>query len=135
MKIFLADPHPQVRSALHLALSQMPGVSVVSESGDVTQLLAQCAQGCPDLVLLDPELVGPNCSIRRKGVQILTDVFTVIHRICPEAKVVAISSRLEVERETRDAGADGFISKTEPPEVFCQEIARLWLKQEGRSSR
>lgn len=129
MKIFLADPHPQVRSALHLVLSQMPEVPVVSESGDALHLLAQCSQGCPDLILLDPELVKRNDS------QQLLDIFTAIHRFCPEAKVVAISSRLEVEREALEAGADGFISKTEPPEVFCEEIARLWIKQERRSSK
>ena len=129
MKIFLADPHPQVRSALHLVLSQMPGILGVSESGDVLQLLAQCARGCPDLILLDPELVKRNDS------QLLLGIFTLIHRICPEVKVVAISSRSEVEREALDAGVDGFISKTEPPEVFCEEIARLCIKQERRSSK
>ncbi len=129
MKIFLADPHPQVRSALHLVLSQMPGVSMVCESGDVFQLLAQCTQGCPDLILLDPELVKRNSNQR------LMDIFTVIHRICPEAKVIAMSSRLESEREALDAGANEFISKTEPPEIFCEEIARHWIKQERRSSK
>ena len=135
MKIFLADPHPQVRSALHLVLSQMPGVPAISESGDVFQLLAQCSQGCPDLILLDPELVKPHSSIRRKGGQPMGDIFSVIHRICPNAKVVAMSGRLEIEREALDAGADGFISKTELPEVFCEEIARLWNKLERRSSK
>ena len=135
MKIFLADPHPQVRSALHLVLSQIPRASVIGECGDVFQLLARCSQECPDLILLDPELVKVHRSQRRNSSQSLLDSIAVIHRICPEAKVVAMSSRLEAEREALDAGADGFISKTEPPEVFCEEIARLWNKKERRSTK
>jgi DNA-binding NarL/FixJ family response regulator len=100
-------------------------MSVIGESGDVFQLLAQCSQECPDMVLLDPELLKPYRSQQRKDSQQLVDIFTFIHRICPEAKVVAMSSRLEVERDALASGADGFISKTEPPEIFCEEIARL----------
>jgi DNA-binding NarL/FixJ family response regulator len=129
MKIFLADPHPQVRSALHLVLSQIPRVSVIGESGDGIQLLAQCSQECPDLILLDLGLV------KRSARQPLVDIITVIHRICPGAKVVVMSSRLEVEREVRSTGADGFISKTEQPEIFCEQIARLLDKKERRSSK
>ncbi len=96
---------------------------MVCESGDVFQLLAQCTQGCPDLILLDPELVKRNSNQR------LMDIFTVIHRICHEAKVIAMSSRLESGREALGAGADGYISKTEPPEIFCEKITRLLIKK------
>lgn len=125
MKIFLADPHPQVRSALHLALSQLPGVSMAGESRDVFQLLTQCSQECPDLILLDPELLKPYRSQRCKDSQQLVDLFTLIHRVCPEAKVWAMSSRPETERDALASGADGFISKTEPPEIFCEKLAKI----------
>ncbi len=129
MKIFLADPHPQVRSALHLVLSQMPEVSMVCESGDVFQLLAQCSREHPNLILLDSELVKPYRSIRRSDNQPVVDMITVIQRICPGVKVVVMSSHLEVEREALGAGADGYISKTEPPEIFCEKITRLLIKK------
>jgi DNA-binding NarL/FixJ family response regulator len=117
MKIFLADPHPEVRSALNLVLNHIPGVSVIGETGDIFQLLAQCAQECPDLILFDPELVRPYRFRRTPGQQ-LVDILTVLHRICPQAKVVAMSSRLEFEQKALVSGADGFIGKTEPPEIF-----------------
>ena len=123
MKILLADPHPQVRSALDLVLSQIPGALVISEIEDVVQLLVLCSQECPDLILIDPELMRSHR--RNQDTPRRMEAFSVIHRICPGAKVVAISSRLEIEREVLAAGADGFISKTESPEVLQQIITQL----------
>ncbi len=107
----------------------------MGETGDVSQLLARSSQECPDLILLDPELVKPNRFHRHNNNQQLMEIITGIHRICPSAKVVAMSSRLDAEREALAAGADGFISKTEPPEIFCEKVARLWNKKERRSSK
>ena len=107
----------------------------MGEIGDVSQLLTRSSQECPDLILLDPELVKPNRVHLRNNNQQLMEIITEIHEVCPSAKVVAMSSRLEVEREALAAGADGFISKTEPPEIFCEKIARLWNQKEGRSSK
>ena len=135
MKIFLADPHPHVRSALRLVLSQIREVAVIGEAGDVSQLLARNYQECPDLILLDPELVKLNRSHQRDDSQQLAGIIAETHKIYPEAKVVAISSRLEVEREALAAGADGFISETEPPEIFCEKIAGIRIKEERRSSK
>jgi DNA-binding NarL/FixJ family response regulator len=124
MKIFLADPHPQVRSALELVLSQIPGASVSSDIENIYQLLILCSQECPDLILIDPELVKPHR--RNQGTSQRMESFALIHRICPGAKVVAMSSRFEVEQEALASGADGFISKTEPPEILREKINRLW---------
>lgn len=98
---------------------------MIGASGDAFQFLVQCSQECPDLILLDLDLFKPYHSQRRTDSQQLMDIFTLIHRICPEVKVIAISSHLEVGRDALASGADGFISETEPPEIFCEKIARL----------
>ncbi len=87
MKLLLADPHPQVRSALHLVLSQIPNVTVIGESGDAFQLVSLCSQECPDLILLDPELV------RRNDCQPLVDIITNTNKIKKAARP-AITKRL-----------------------------------------
>jgi DNA-binding NarL/FixJ family response regulator len=123
MKILLADPHPEVQSALHIILERIPEITLVSEAGSLTQLLAQCAQSCPDLILFDLDLVQP--SRPRPHPQSLADLISVLHRLCPCAWVVVMSSRFEVEQKALAAGASGFISKTDPPDVVMSIISSL----------
>ncbi len=66
MKILIADPHPEVQSALHLILDRIPEVSRVNEAGSLVQLLAQCAQSCPDLILFDLDLIQPHPRMRAR---------------------------------------------------------------------
>ncbi len=116
MKILIADPHPEVQSALRLTAGRLPGVTAVSAAGSLVQLLAQCAQACPDLILFDLNLVHPT----RSQPETLADLIRVLRRLCPGGKLIAMSSRLEADAEALAAGADGFISKTDlPDEVFA----------------
>jgi DNA-binding NarL/FixJ family response regulator len=129
MKIIIADPNSEVRSALELVLKLSPKSSVIGETEDVFQLLAQSVMKCPDLILFDPELVKPYRSHRRHRTQQLMDIFNVLHKICPCTKVVVMSSRLEAEKDALASEADGFISKTEPPQLFWENISEF-LREE-----
>jgi two-component system invasion response regulator UvrY len=122
MKILLADPHPEVQSALHLVIARIAQVTLVGEASSLVQLMAECAQACPDLILFDPDLVPPSRSHTRNA---LADLIRVLHRLCPSARVVAMSSRFEAQQEALAAGASGFISKTDPPDVVCSGIVRF----------
>jgi DNA-binding NarL/FixJ family response regulator len=124
MKILIADPHPEVQSALHLIASRIPAVTEVSEVGNLIQLLAQCAQTCPDLILFDLDLVQRS----RAHPQPLADVVGVLRRLCPFARLVVMSSRFEAQQEALAAGTSGFISKTDAPGVVLSEITRLLEK-------
>jgi DNA-binding NarL/FixJ family response regulator len=121
MMILIADPHPEVQSALHLIASRIPQVSAVRAAGSLIQLLAQCAQSCPDLILFDLDMAPPS----RANPQPLADVVTVLLRLCPASRVVVMSSRFEAEQEALSAGAAGFISKTDPPDVVMTGIVRF----------
>ena len=120
MKILLADPHPEVQSALRLIINRIPEVTGVCEAGSLVQLLAQCAQSCPDLILFDLNLVQPS----RSRAQSLADLISVLRRLCPGSRVVVMSSRFEAEQEALAAKASGFISKTDPPDEVLSAIAR-----------
>jgi DNA-binding NarL/FixJ family response regulator len=119
MNILLADPHPEVLSALHLIVNHFPGVSDVREAKSLIQMLAQCAQFCPDLILFDLDLVHPRRS------QSLAETINILHRLCPQGRLVAMSNRFDVEQEALSAGASGFISKTAPPDEVLADIVRL----------
>jgi DNA-binding NarL/FixJ family response regulator len=91
---------------LSLLLGQQPGLNVVSETADATQLLNQVEETHPDLVLLDWELPGstPN------------GLLPTLRTMCPHLKVIALSGRPEARREAVAAGVDAFVSKSDPPE-------------------
>lgn len=122
MKILLADPHPEVQSALRLIANRIPEVSEVAEAGSLVQLLANCAQSCPDLILFDLDLVQP----ARSRSETLADLISVVRRLCPGSRLIAMSSRFEAEHQALAAGANGFISKTIPPDEFLSGLARFF---------
>lgn len=120
MKILIADQHAEVSSALHLMLARIPLVTGVDEVSNLVQLLARCAQVCPDLILFDLDLVHPS----RSHPQPLLDLLIVLRRLCPCALVVVLSGRFEAEQEALAAGASGFISKTAPPDEVLSAVIR-----------
>jgi DNA-binding NarL/FixJ family response regulator len=122
MKILLADPHPEVQSALRLMLERIPAITAIDEAGSLAALLSQCAQACPDLILFDPEIAAPS----RSRQQPLVELICGFRRLCPAARVVVISSRFEARRAAQDAGADGFISKTDPPDAVLAGILHFF---------
>jgi DNA-binding NarL/FixJ family response regulator len=115
MRILLADGQAKVRFALRVLLEWQPGISVVGEAADAEDLLSQIATECPDLVLLAWELPG----------LVHFEALTSMRIACPDLLVLALSGRPEARRLALAAGADGFVSKSEPPEHLLSAIAAL----------
>ena len=115
MRILLADDYPEVRSALRLLLEQEPIQATVTEVSDTQELLATLGQDCPTIVLLDWELPGLHTEDRMR----------TMRASCPNLKVIALSSKLEVRQEALAAGADAFVCKAEPPEQILSALRSL----------
>jgi DNA-binding NarL/FixJ family response regulator len=107
MRVLIIDDQPQVRSALRLLLRERLGVTAVGEAGDLAQALELIGVEQPDLVLLDWELPA-----RGGAAEVLANLRTA-H---PGLAVIALSTRPGVRQAALAAGADGFVSKGEPPE-------------------
>lgn len=113
MQILLADDNPEVRSALRLLLEQEPVFAFITEVANTQTLLAALSEKCPIAVLLDWELPGLRNS----------DLLSRVRSLCPEMKVIAMSSKFEARQEALDAQVDAFVSKSEPPEKI---LSTLW---------
>ena len=74
MRITLADNRRKVRFALRALLEQQAEVNVVGEAVDAQNLLAQVAEICPDVILLDWELPGMAAD----------DLLSALRRKCPD---------------------------------------------------
>ncbi len=113
MRILLADNH-KVRFALRVLLERQPDLKIAGEAANAEELLAQVAEGCPDLVLLDWELAGHTAA----------GLLMALRRECPKLVIIALSGRMEARPRALAAGADAFVSKGDPPERLLAAIDR-----------
>ena len=111
MRILLADNQTRVRFALRTLLDQQPGLIVVGEAGETGDTLSQVEAVHPDLVLLDWDLRGS-----------VLELLPALYHMCPALKVIALSARPELRSAILAAGADAFVSKTDPPERLLEAI-------------
>lgn len=112
MEILIADSHDQVRFALRVMLSRQPGLQVVGEATDASQLLSQARSATPDLVLVDCELPG------------LSDMggLAAVRQAYPVLRLVVLSSQPGVRQVAVGNGVDAFVSKSDPPERLLAVI-------------
>ena len=110
-RVFLADHHQPVRSALRLLLEHEPDMVVVGEADEVESVVAAVGAAQPDLVLLDWGFVeragyGLVAALRQSGL----------------ARVIAMSCRPEDGPAAEGAGADAFVCMGEPPERLLTTV-------------
>jgi DNA-binding NarL/FixJ family response regulator len=112
MHIILADDQPKVRFAMRVLLERQSGMVVAGEVANADDLLAQLTTKCAELVLLSWELPG----LLRIG------SLSALRAMCPGMAVIALSGRPEACRTALAAGADAFVSKSDPPECLLAAI-------------
>ena len=118
MKVFVADDQKEVRSALRLILEHY-GVDVVGEVNNYQSLVAELTECHPDVLLLDWELPGNPYRASQPS-----DPLPILTECCPEMQVIVMSCLPESRLETADL-ACGFISKSDPPDVFLKAVTNL----------
>jgi DNA-binding NarL/FixJ family response regulator len=134
-RIILADDHPLVLEAVRALLDGQPGLKVMAAATDGRQLLDLTGRLKPDLVILDLQLPGVN------GL----DCLRRIKQFDPAIQVIVLSAFGDAEtvRAVVQAGAEGFVLKTDPPGQVINAIrqvlsgqlvfprsARRWLQPE-----
>ena len=112
MRILVADEQPKVRFALRVLLARQDDCSVIAETGNAEEMLAQAEVTQPDLILLGWELPGLSAAAS----------LDALHEVCPKIVVIALSAWPEARQAALGAGADAFVSKADPPERLLQAI-------------
>lgn len=119
MRVLLADDQPQVRSALRLLLEHEAEMQVVDEVTNTEDLLAQAQATSPDVLLLDWELPGLPATI----------LLATLRKGYPHLAVIALSGQLEARRAALAAGADAFISKSDPADQLLTILREMGRKE------
>ena len=117
----MADDHVVVREGLRLLLSQDPGIQVAGEAVDGREAVDMAGRLRPDVILMDlsmPKLDG-------------VEATRAIHKAYPDIRIIGLSMYQEADRAQamRDAGAVGYLSKSDPPRNLLAAIHRVCQKQ------
>lgn len=104
IKVLLVDDHEMVRIGLAAVLSTEDGIEVIGEAGNGAEGIRLAREYRPDVVLMDLVMDGMN------GIEATREVI----KICPECKVIVLTSFLDDEMmyPVIEAGAFSYLLKT-----------------------
>lgn len=118
MRILLAEHHSQVLKALKTLLKEKTEYTLVGEAIDTESLLDQAQEISPDLVLFAWDLPG----------RPTIETIAALNVLDPRPKVVVISSQADIEEIARNAGADVFVSKGDPPRKLLDALQLMQME-------
>jgi DNA-binding NarL/FixJ family response regulator len=113
MRVLIADDEHEVRAALHILLKHQSEIEVVGEAATLPELVKQIEIRQPDRLILDWGLIAHT-----------SGMVSSWRAEYPKLAVIVISGRSNVRQEALDAGADAFVSKSDPPERLLAALRR-----------
>jgi NarL family two-component system response regulator LiaR len=114
IEVIIVDDHPTIRMGISLLMEITPDVNLIGETDNGTKAIELVSTLRPDILLLDFRL--PDMS----GLQVTKE----IQKLGLETKVLGFSAYSDEEDiiELLDAGAKGYILKTESPDMLISAI-------------
>lgn len=118
LRVVLADDHAVVRTGYRRLLELEPGVRVVAEFGDCDGAYAWLVSHEADILILDLSMPG------RGGLETLCRLKARV----PALKVLVFSmyDAPAMVRQAMQAGADGYLTKSSPPDDLIAAVLELW---------
>jgi DNA-binding NarL/FixJ family response regulator len=117
VRVLVADDHEAVRSGLRFIIDSMAGWEVCGEAADGREAVELAVALKPAIVVMDMSMPGLN------GL----DATRQIRKLCPDAEILAFTG-VDEERlihQMFEAGARGYILKTDPNEVIQAALRSL----------
>ena len=117
IRILLADDHTLVRAGLRRILESDKEMDVVAEVGDTNDALKKAKKLKPDVIVLDISMPGPDA----------LQVTKQLKAASPDTDVLIVTIHDEEQYGPRllRAGAKGFVTKNEAPEVLLKAIRTI----------
>lgn len=123
IKLMIADDDFKVRSAINLLLEQDKSCwQVIAEAKNVRELFSIVKKERPQLLLLDWELPEENLGEKAPPYYCLKERISHLKKLSPDMYIIVLSSEPQVKADAFLAGANQFVSKGDPPEVFLDAL-------------
>ena len=117
VRVLVVDDDPLVRAGLAMILKDVPGITIVGEAADGTEVVPAVDAYAPDVVLMDirmPKLDGLAATELLRA-----------RRDPPEVIVLTTFHADEYVLRALRAGASGFLLKDTPPTEILNAISRV----------
>jgi CheY-like chemotaxis protein len=111
--VLVVDDNEVARTVAVHMIRRDPKFRVRATAQDGLEAIDLAGDECPDLIVLDQEMPGP------QGLEVIPR----LRELCPSARIVLWSSDPALEPLVVGAGGDGFVNKSEPPERLMD-----WLR-------
>ena len=117
IRVYIADDHSIVREGMRALIAAAPDMEVVGEAPDGDHALREIPSLRPDVFLMDMSM--PGCS----GLRLIE----TLGRRAPDTRILVLSMHQEDLYATRTvrAGAQGFITKTRPPDELLDALREV----------
>lgn len=114
IRVLIADDQRMVRAGLRLILETEPGMEVVAEAADGSEVRALCERFAPHVVLMDIRMPGLDGIEATRSLRQLREP--------PHVLVLTTFDLDEYVYESLRAGASGFLLKDASPEALVDAI-------------
>jgi DNA-binding NarL/FixJ family response regulator len=117
VRILIADDHELIRRGLMSALAEQPDWSVVAEAANGREACELAARHLPDIAVLDLSMP------ERNGL----DVTRELRLSTPKTRILIVTAHESEQliREVLDAGAMGYVLKSDAGRVLVQAVQAL----------
>src|ERR1700685_25356 len=115
--VFVVDDHPIVRQGLTLLIDREPDLAVCGEAEEMHAALSAISAACPDIMIVDISLNGPD------GLELLKNIRITLPRL-PVMIFFMHDESIDAERSLR-AGANGYIMKQEATDKVLVALRRI----------
>jgi DNA-binding NarL/FixJ family response regulator len=117
LRILLVDDHDIVRQGLGLMLEGQPGWTICGEAATGREAIDMAEQLRPDVVIIDIHMPGVD------GLQATREILAINPQI--EVVVLTIDETKEVVQAAGEAGARGFVMKSDAARDLVAAVAAL----------
>lgn len=116
IRVLLADDHPIVRDGLKKVISMIPGMAVVGEATNGSEVLESLRSQTYELLLLDMSMPEPS------GVELITRIRS--HGYSVPILILSMLQEVSVVSRAIKAGANGYIGKDSAPDKLLIAIRK-----------
>jgi DNA-binding NarL/FixJ family response regulator len=115
MRILIVDDQPRARQSMKALLGAWYQLEEVCEAADGAEAINLVEECQPDIILMDGRMPKMN------GLEALRRIKAKWAQI----KIIVLSMYPDFETEAMAAGADAFVSKSDPPEKLRETLKNI----------
>ena len=115
MRVLIVDDTARARQSMKALLEVWHPLEEVREAANGTEALELAEKFRPDIILMDARMP------RMSGLE----ATRLIKAKCPRIKIIILSVFTDYQALALEAGADAFVSKSDPPEKLRETLEKL----------